>query len=165
MPPIPIGQGQARGIGFALSAIGSLVWGAKKRQIKKQRDGQGIGLRGGRGSILITNNQPIVGGSGRGDVWVEACGWESVWGDTIPSFGVTIQTMEKYIYEINRCLWMAPDQQQRLTQQPTKNRRPQQREVWRGGAMSGRRMGNVIPLFGQKNEQQRKRRKRNTPWP
>jgi hypothetical protein len=45
VPPIPISQGQARGIGFALSAIGSLVWGAKKRPIKKQRNGQGLGLR------------------------------------------------------------------------------------------------------------------------
>ena len=44
-PPIPIGQGQARGVGFSLSAIGSLVWVAKKRPIKKQRDGQGLGLR------------------------------------------------------------------------------------------------------------------------
>ena len=83
--PIPIGQGQAHGVGFALSAIGSLVWGANKRPIKKQRDGQGLGLPfRGRGSIMITNNQPVVGGSDRGDVWVEARGWESVWG-TPPS--------------------------------------------------------------------------------
>ena len=34
--PIPISQGQAHGAGFALSAIGSLVWGAKKRPIKKK---------------------------------------------------------------------------------------------------------------------------------
>ena len=35
--------------------------------------------------------------------------------------------------------------------------RPQQREVWRGGATSEGRVGNVIPLFGQKIEQQRKK--------
>ena len=51
---------------------------------------------------------------------------------------------------------MAADQQ-RLTQQPTKNMCPQQREVWKGGATSGRCVGNVIPLFGQKNEQKRKK--------
>ena len=37
VPPIPIGQGQVRGVGFALSAIGSLVWDALKRPIKKER--------------------------------------------------------------------------------------------------------------------------------
>ncbi len=51
---------------------------------------------------------------------------------------------------------MAPYQIQ-LTQQPTKNRPPQRRGVWRGGTTSGRRVGNVIPLIGQKNEQQRKK--------
>ena len=50
---------------------------------------------GGRGSMMICNNQLIVGGSGRGDVWVEARGWASVWGDIIPSFGATIHTMKK----------------------------------------------------------------------
>ena len=45
MLPVPIHQGQARGAGFALSAISSLVWGVKKRPIKKQRDGRGLGLR------------------------------------------------------------------------------------------------------------------------
>ena len=45
VPPIPIGQRQARGVGLALSTIGSLVWGAKKRPIKKQRDGRGLDLR------------------------------------------------------------------------------------------------------------------------
>ena len=29
-------------------------------------------------------------------------------GDTVPSFGTTIQTMNKYIYEIHHCLWMDP---------------------------------------------------------
>ncbi len=45
VPPIPIGPGQARGVGFALSTIGSLVWGAKKIPIKKLRDWQGLDLR------------------------------------------------------------------------------------------------------------------------
>ena len=45
MTPTPIGKGQACGVGFALSAISSLVWGAEKRPIKKQRDGWGLGLR------------------------------------------------------------------------------------------------------------------------
>ena len=52
VPPIPIGQEQAHGVGFALSTIGSLVWVAKKRPIKKQRDGQGLGLR-----WLLFNNE------------------------------------------------------------------------------------------------------------
>ena len=109
VPPIPIGQGQAHGVGFALSAIGFLVLGAPKRDPSKNREmGRALALDG-RGLIMITNNRPIVGGSGRGDVWVEVRGWESVWGDTVPSFGETIQTMKKYIYEIHRCLWMAPN--------------------------------------------------------
>ena len=104
------------------------LFGAPTRDPSKNREmGRALALRG-CGSIMITNNQLIVGGSDRGDVWVEARGWESGWRDTVPSFGTTIQMMKKYIYEIHRCLWMAPDRQ-RLTQQPTKNRRPQQREL------------------------------------
>ena len=37
--------------------------------------------------------------------------------------------------------------------------RPQKSEVWRGGATSRRRVGNVIPLFGKTNEQQIKKGK------
>ena len=107
------------------------------------------------------NNQPIVGGSGRGDVWLEARGWESMWGDTVPSFGATVQMMKTYVYKIHRCLWMACDRQ-RLTQQPTKNRRPQQREVWRGDATSRRRVGNMIPLLWQKLSNKEKIQKKFT---
>ena len=83
-------------VGFGGAMAGLPVWVAKKRRIKKQRDGQTLAL-GGHRSIMITDNQPVVGGSGRGYVWVEALGWESVWGDTIPSFGTAVQTM-KNIY-------------------------------------------------------------------
>ena len=74
------------------------LFGSPIRDPSKNREmGRALAL-GGRGSIMITNNQPIVGGSGRGDVWVEARGWESVWGDTVPSFGATIQTIKIYIH-------------------------------------------------------------------
>ena len=56
------------------------LFGAQKRDPSKNREmGRALAL-GGRGSIMMTNNQPIVGGSGGGDVWVEVRGWESVWG-------------------------------------------------------------------------------------
>ena len=73
-----------------------------------------------------------------------------------PIFWYDYSNDEKIFIEIHHCLWMAPDRQW-LTQQPTKNMRPQQREVWRGGATSGRCVGNVIPLFGQIIDQQRKK--------
>ena len=86
-------------VGFGSAMAGLLVWVCKKRRIKKQRDGQALDL-GGHQSMTITNNQQIVGRSGRGDVWVEARGWESVWGATVQSFGAAIQTMKKiYIYK------------------------------------------------------------------
>jgi hypothetical protein len=66
------------------------LFGLPKRDPSKNREmGRALAL-GGHGSMMTNNNQLIVGGSGRADVWVEACGWESVWGDTVPSFGVTI---------------------------------------------------------------------------
>jgi hypothetical protein len=71
------------------------LFGAPKRDPSNNREMSRALDLGGRIWIMISNNQPIVGGSGRGDVWVEARGWESVWGDTVPSFGVTIQTMKK----------------------------------------------------------------------
>ena len=87
-------------VGFGGAMAGLPVWVAKKRHIKKQRDEQVLALGGhreqvlalgGHRSITITNNQQIVSRSGMGDVWVEARGWESVWGDTVPLFGAAIQ--------------------------------------------------------------------------
>ena len=93
-PRIPMVPRKAPVVGFGGAMTGLPVWVAKKRRIKKQRDEQVLAL-GGLRSITITDNQPIVGGSGRVDVWVEVRGWESVWGDTVPSFGAAIQTMKK----------------------------------------------------------------------
>ena len=50
---------------------------------------------GGRRSLMKNNNQQVVGIRSGRDVGEEARGWESVWGDTVPCFGVTIQTMKK----------------------------------------------------------------------
>jgi hypothetical protein len=100
-------------------------------QKKKKNGGRGPTgppTLGGRRSMTVTNNQPIGSRSGRGYVWVEARGWESAWGDTVPLFGATTQVMKKIIFKIHRCVWTAADRQ-RLTQQPTKNRRPQRRGV------------------------------------
>ena len=56
------------------------LFGAPKRDPSKNREmGRALAL-GGQGSIMMTNNQLIVGRSGRGNVWVEGLGWESVWG-------------------------------------------------------------------------------------
>ena len=90
-------------VGFGGAMAGLPVWVAEKRCIKKHRDGQVLALCGHQ-SKTITNNQPVVGGTGMGDVWVEACGWESVWGDTAPSFGAAIQTMKKNMYKKLHCL-------------------------------------------------------------
>ena len=110
VPLIPMVPCKVLVVGFGGALAGLPVWVAKKRRIKKQRDGQALAL-GGHQSMTITNNQQIVGGSGRGYVWVEARGWESVWGATVPSFGAAI-----------------------------KNRRLQWSEEWRGGATSRRRV-------------------------
>ena len=71
VPPVPIGQGQARGIGFALSAISSLVWCAEKRPIKKIEMGGALAL-GGRRSIMKHKNQLVVGVRGGMDVGEDA---------------------------------------------------------------------------------------------
>ena len=75
--------------GFGGAMAGLPVWVDENRRIKKQRDWQALAL-GGHQLMTITNNQQIVGGSGRGDVWVDLRGWESVWGATVPSFGAAI---------------------------------------------------------------------------
>ncbi len=71
------------------------LFGAPKRDPSKNREMGGALALGGRCSMTVTNNQPIGGGSGRGYVWVEACGRESAWGDTVPLFGATTQAMKK----------------------------------------------------------------------
>jgi hypothetical protein len=92
--PVPIHQGQARGNGFALSAITSLVRGSKKRPIKKQRDWWGLSLRW----PLVNNDEQQSTSSWRprwdGCQSGGALGLERM-GNTVPSFGVTIQTMKK----------------------------------------------------------------------
>ena len=145
VPLVPIHQGQACGVGFALSAISSLVWGAKKRPIKKQRDGPGLGLR-----LPLFNNETQQSTSSRRPRW-DGCrrggalGLERM-GDTVPSFWATIQTMKKiYMKYTVACGWPAIDNGSHNNQ--PKKRRPQQREVWRGGATSRRRVGNMIPLL------------------
>ena len=60
------------------------LFGAPKIDALKNRDMDGAFAFGGRRSIPITNNQPLVGGCVRGDVWVEARGQESMWGGHRP---------------------------------------------------------------------------------
>jgi hypothetical protein len=123
------------------------LFGAPTRDPLKNREMGGASALGGRCSMTVTNNQPIGGVSGRRYVWVEARRRESAWGDTVPSFGATTQAMKKIIYKIHRCLWTATDRQ-RLIQQPTENRLPRRRGVWRGCAPVGRHGGkcNTIVL-------------------
>ena len=115
LPPISMGRaavppanGAAAHHGPVQGASGWVWWrnglfflfGSPKRDASKKREKHGVSALSGRWWITITNNQPKDGGSGREDVWVEARGWESVWGDTVPLFGATFHTMKKYIYII-----------------------------------------------------------------
>ena len=85
------------------------LFGAPKSDPSKNREMGGALALGGRRSSMKNNNQlGVCVCSGR-DVGEEARGWESVWGDTVPCFGVTILTMKKKICEIHCCPWMAPD--------------------------------------------------------
>ncbi len=72
-PQIPMVLCKVHIVGFGGAMAGLPVWVSEKRRIKKQIDGQALAL-GGHQSMTITNNQQIVGRSGRGDVWVEARG-------------------------------------------------------------------------------------------
>ena len=66
------------------------LFGTPKSDPSKNREIGGALSLGGRRSLMKNNNQlGVCICSGR-DVGEEACGWESVWGDTVPSFGVTI---------------------------------------------------------------------------
>ncbi len=72
-----------------------LLFGAPKSDPSKISEMGGALALGGRCSLMKNNNQlGVCVCSGR-DAGEEAPGWESVWGDTVPCFGVTIQTMKK----------------------------------------------------------------------
>ena len=58
---------KAPAIGFGGTKAGLLVWGAKKNRIKKREKHDALAL-GGRHLVATHNNQPIVGGSSRGNV-------------------------------------------------------------------------------------------------
>ena len=66
VPRIPMVPPKAPAVRVVGLMAGLLVWGAKKRHIKK-RETWCIGLRWPP-LVATHNNQPIVGGSGRGDV-------------------------------------------------------------------------------------------------
>ena len=59
--------------GFGGAKAGLPVWGAEKRRIKK-REKHGALAVGGHHLLATHNNQPIVIGSGRGDVGEKARG-------------------------------------------------------------------------------------------
>ena len=71
VPPTSISPGQACGVGFALSTIGSLVWDAEERPIKN-RELDGALSIGGRGSTGKNKNQTGVGVRGGKDFGEEA---------------------------------------------------------------------------------------------
>ena len=66
-PWIPMVPHKAPVVGFGGAAAGLPVWGTKKRLIKKIENHGALDL-GGCHLVATHNNQPIVGGSGRGDV-------------------------------------------------------------------------------------------------
>ncbi len=62
----------------------------------KNREEHGALALGGCHLAATHNNQPIVGGSGRGDVGEEACGGWSVWEEgVVQSLGATIETSKR----------------------------------------------------------------------
>jgi hypothetical protein len=80
VPPLSMDPLQAPSAGFTLTRADSLVWGNKTRNIKKQREGGGVGLRW---PLLgqKSNNQQIVGrNDGRDDGEAARLGQRVVWG-------------------------------------------------------------------------------------
>ena len=71
-PRLPMVPHKAPVAGFGGAMAGSPIWGAKKRHIKKEK--HGVSALSGRQLVATHNSQPIVGGSGRGDVWEKARG-------------------------------------------------------------------------------------------
>ena len=65
------------------------LFGVPKRDAPKNREMGGTLDLGGHRLMMAYNNQPRIGGSNIGDVIVKACGRESAWGDTVPSFGAS----------------------------------------------------------------------------
>ena len=70
------------------------LFGASQRNPSKNRERGGALALGGRQSFELSNNQPKVSGSVRGDDIAEAGGEESAGGYTVQSFGVANGTMK-----------------------------------------------------------------------
>jgi len=68
-PPLPMVPCKARAIGLGGAAVGSPVWGAQTQPPSKNRERGGALALGGRRLMTKHNNQPKVGGSGRGGYW------------------------------------------------------------------------------------------------
>ena len=90
----PLNHGAARPAGLrSLSLVCS--FGASQRNPLNNREGGGVLALGGRRLVGKPNNQPKVGGSGRGDVRAEARWAWSAGGDVIVSFRMSNRTMKK----------------------------------------------------------------------
>jgi len=128
---------KARTIGCALAAPLSLVLDAETQPIVKQRGGRGLSLRWPPfGWENTTTNQKSAFSVGRILGRARDHGG-TCWGGFRYRLGaankVTKKQKNKYVVAL-----MATDRQKN-TQQPTKNRRPRRRGLWRGVAMGGRR--------------------------
>ena len=66
--PLPNTMRRPRAVGLAFAVVGLLVWGVAMQPIK-DREGGGVLALGGRRLMEKYNNQPKVGGSGRGEYW------------------------------------------------------------------------------------------------
>jgi hypothetical protein len=71
------------------------LFGESQRNPSENKERGGALALGGRQSFELSNNQPKVGGSVRGDDIAEAGGEDSVGGYTVQSFGAANGTMKK----------------------------------------------------------------------
>ncbi len=62
----------------------------RQKETHKKIENHGALDLGGRHLMATHNNQPIVGGGGRGDVGEKAIGGKSVWEGVVPLVGATI---------------------------------------------------------------------------
>jgi hypothetical protein len=115
--------------------VGSPVWGTNTASPIKNREEEGALAFGGHRLIKTPNNQPRVGGSGRGYVIAEADGGGgSAVEDSVQSFGVA-NGMKK-IYNNKHIVAFGGLQSNIITQQPTKN--------WQARGRRGRRRGTNV---------------------
>ncbi len=132
------------------------VWGACSHRLgcqisnKKYQNKINVGLKRPPMDRMQSNNQSTFGGSDRLDVGDETCWLGSLWGDTVPSFGVSNGATQKIIKIQYMVAFIGCQSADQNTTTNQKQAAVTEVSSWRGWDAQCHHFGGVVSRIGGK---------------